>query len=614
MQSISPVTANQLLSAIQEPIAKFEIYVSAAWVNLCALGGRNYLEDWNISLGGAGMTPNPIGGTWSVTLTNENGIFHPSHPTSAYKDYFVTGRKARLSIGGKYGGSPYYWQRIIGYMDEPKFDVTGAKVTISGSDYMKMLEDVELRTPNNYWGSSQIFSSISSEGITGAELYNEVDAMDINNEANNVTNWSGTYCQFTSVADGGGGSTYVGKCYLDETAPTYPEVKNLNIFTPTAGKQYKFTFKYKIVTGVNPLSVIIKQGSLILAEKTDLRQHSYTEDAVYFEAVNTDVIQICFKFYTLTQYDEFRIDQFSIKEFVPYYERYYQLPSECKGPYRVILDSEDIWQGEIDEGWYYEESTKRLFFDINKTVSAGTNNLTIYYFTTQAMEDVLADLLVIAGLYVNRAAALADMDYTDPAVDIDQVWFDAGTPVLNAVKKICERCGTSGYRFWFKWDGKPVFKPKPSPGSTAFTFSSQKNIQSVDRKQDRGEIRNHIVIEGKEQAEPVNRDETIPPKLRGEDSDATSISTYGERTLTINNHLFQDQTSIDNMCSSLLAEFKDPKWYCDVMITYRPVPLEMGDRISFKERLSPSLEVATLGVIRDVKLSKWSVAYPCECV
>ncbi|MCK4648709.1 hypothetical protein KAT51_04210, partial [bacterium] len=96
------------------------------------LKGKNYLEDWSISLGGASMTPAPIGGTWGVTLSNENGIFHPKHPTSAYKDYLVTGRKARLSIGGKYGGTDYYWQRMIGHMDEPSFDISGSKVSISG--------------------------------------------------------------------------------------------------------------------------------------------------------------------------------------------------------------------------------------------------------------------------------------------------------------------------------------------------------------------------------------------------------------------------------------------------------------------------------------------------
>lgn len=619
MQSITPVTTDQLLQRGQESLAKFEIYVDTVWVNLCDLDGKNYLEDWSISLGGAGMSPKPIGGSFSVSLSNENSIFHPAHPTSSYTDYLKTGRKARLSIGAKYGGTDYYWQRIIGYMDEPKFDVTGYKVTITCADYMKPLQDTELKSPNNYWGSTKTFDSISSDGLSGSELYNEADAMDKESEANNVTNWSYTYCQFTSVADAGGGSTYVGKAYLDEEAPTYPEVKNTNIFTPADDTEYKLTFKYKIVTGNKPLSVLINQYTngqyITLAEKTNMREHSYTEDCIYFKTQGTGNIEIRFKFYTLTQGDEFRIDEFSIKKFTPYYERYYQMPEACKGIHRVVLDDEDVWQGETDEGWYYEKDPGgaggKVFFDINKEVSVGTDNLVIYYYTNQQIEDVLADLLVMAGLYANRAAALADMDYTDPAIDIDQAWFDEGDSVLEAVKLICERCD---YRFYFKYDGKPSFKPKPSPGSIAFSFTSQGHIASAAIYQDRGEIWNRIIIEGLEQAEPVNLPWSKPSMFRGEASDSTSIDTYGERTKTIKNHLFQDQTSIDNMCSSLLAEYKDPKFYSNIGVPFNPAPLELGDKISWKERLDPSTEITESGILRDFKISKFDNSFICEIV
>ena len=74
MQSISPVTNAQLLASNQEPKLKLEIYVGAAWVNLCNLDSKDYVEDWSISLGGASMTPNPIGGTWSAVISNEDSI------------------------------------------------------------------------------------------------------------------------------------------------------------------------------------------------------------------------------------------------------------------------------------------------------------------------------------------------------------------------------------------------------------------------------------------------------------------------------------------------------------------------------------------------------------
>jgi len=181
MQSIAPVTTNQLLAPGQEPLMKFEIYDGADWINLCDLAGKSYVENISVSLGGAALTPKPIGGTWNASLFNEDSIFHPNHPTSAYKTYITTGRRIRASIGAKYGGTDYYWQRIIGYIDEPSFGAGGQRISISGADDMKFLEDTEFGDLDNYWGTSATFSSVSSDGLSGSELYNEADAMDISN-------------------------------------------------------------------------------------------------------------------------------------------------------------------------------------------------------------------------------------------------------------------------------------------------------------------------------------------------------------------------------------------------------------------------------------------------
>jgi len=616
MQSISPVTPAQLLAAGQVPLIKLEIHVGETWVNLNTLDGKNYVEGISGSLGGAGMTPNPVAGELSAELSNVDNIFHPKHPTSPYKDYLKTGREIRISLGATYAGEDRYWQGVIGFIDEPRFEALAQKVSISGGDYMKLLQDAKFGGLDNYWGTFATFDSISSDGHIGIELYNEADAMDITGELPNVTNWSAYYCQFTSVEDTGGGSAYVGKAVVDaEPPPTYPYIKNDDIFIPEANTEYKFSFKYNIVSGINPLSVIVNQytnGQYVqLAEKTNLREHAYTDDVIYFKTQGTGKIEIRFKFYTLTANDEFRVDQFSIWKFIPYEERHYELPVGAKGPFRVILDGADVWWGEEDEGFGYEEATRRVFFDINKTVGTGTDNLVIHYFTAESPENALADILVKVKLYADRNAALTAMGNPDTGIIIDRIWFDAGSPYLNAIKKICERCD---YRFHFSYAGIPVFKPKPAPETIAFTFTDQKHIASFSNYQSRNEIRNRVVIEGMKQAEPVNKEETLPPELRGEAYDQTSIDTYRERTLTIKNHLFQDQTSINNMCTSLLAEYKDPKWYSDVEVECRFVPLELGDKMAWKERLSPTLEIAQEGIIRDIKIENFNTTYKCETV
>lgn len=616
MQSIAPLTTDQMLARGKEPLLKVEIYVDAAWVNLCDLDGKDYVEDYSISLGGASMTPNPVGGKLSVVLLNKDSIFHPKHPDSPYKDYLKTGRKIRISVGAKYGGTDYYWQRVIGFMDEPRFDMPEFKVNISGADYMKYLQDTEFRIPGNYWGASQAFDSIASDGLVGDEIYAEADAMDTLLEDPNVDNWTPTNCAFASHEDGGGGSTYVGRM---SNILAGSGVKNLNVGNATAGKEYKVKFKHKVYTAGYEISIRILQNSVLIKQMTYSPTTAFKEESFCFTAAETGAIEMEFYGSSGSMYISF--DQISIQEFIPYWKRYYELPVASKGPYYVTLDGEPVWQGEVDEGWYYAEDAESgpdppahpariVFFDINKEVANGTDNLVIYYFTVESPENAVARILYFAGLYASEAAALAAMDYTATGVSIDQIWFKAGSKCLDAIKKLCERCD---YRFFFKYDGTPVFKPKPAPETTAFTFTNQKHITSANPYQDQNEVKNRIVIEGMKQAEPVSKDETMPPELKGEAYDQDSIDEYGERTLTIKNHLFQDQVSIDAMVVSLLAERKDPQWYAKVEIPFNPVPLEMGDKMGWKERLSPILEITETGVIRDIKIATFNIIYVCEC-
>ena len=97
--------------------------------------------------------------------------------------------------------------------------------------------------------------------------------------------------------------------------------------------------------------------------------------------------------------------------------------------------------------------------------------------------------------------------------------------------------------------------------------------------------------------------------MNGEANDVASIAAYGERTLTIDNHLFQIQAVIDAMCTTLLAEYKDPKWYSSLKIPFNPVPLELGDNIQWEERLSPTLDITQTGIIRDIKIDNYKMTY-----
>lgn len=791
MQAITPVTHAQLLAAGQQPLMKVEIEVGADnWINLNALDAKNYVESASISLGGAGMSPNPIGGTWSALLSNENSIFHLQHPTSAYKDYFKTGRKTRISIGATYGGTEYLWQRIIGYIDEPRFEAGNQKVSFSGADYMKLLQDTQFQeldaTHPNHWGLSTPFDSWPSDGELGDEIYNPSDdvpdagdAMEIGTgEGDRVTDWTPANCTFTSEDDVSGGSTYVGRMVISGAAD-FPSVKNSDVGNVTEDKIYKVKFKYIRYTG-SSITVNIFQNILGADVRLGLRgglsETDWTDETIYFTAQKTDVIEMWINADNLDD-GQFRIDQISIWEYKPEEDRYYDLAvadADQKGPYHVTYNDNGnvvpVQQGEEDEGWWFDEAEGHVFFDRNKDVINGKDkdNVVIYYYRATHPEDAVARILWFAGLYADEATAKAAMEWEEPGFTIDKVWFKAGTTLLSAIKMLCERCN---FRFYFKHDGTPVFKAKISysdlltdgglnlwddathltewsetvlgastinreatekvegdyscrinvdgdnslsyiyqsfsmtalkrykiiiwyknsaVGKTArfrikntgnnvylksdgtwqageiyialpnsiiwtpyelefyahasysdyqillrvlsaassliyfdnisiwreeFTFTEQKHIQSFSNYQDQGEIKNRIIIKGLKQAEPVNRDDAVPSELVGEAADdggGGSIELYGERTLTITNHLFQTQTPLNDMCVSILADRKDPKWYTDVKVKWNPAPIELGDMIGWKERLSPTLQITQRGMVRDIKINKFETTYKCE--
>lgn len=621
-------------------VASAQVYIddlSTVETGLGAGVSGNYLESAGISLGGASMTPDPVEGVWDALLVNQDSIFYPQHPDSALKDYIKTGAKIRISVGATYNNVDYYWQRVTGYMDVPEFSNPDYRVAISGGDYMKHLRDTKLKFPDNYWGDSETYASIPSDGLSTVEMYTNADAMRVTLPAcDAIPNWNINNCTFESFDAGGADpdqpSDYVGKVTNQGVRPIGINILDIGV-NATEGKMYQVKFKHRIVdgTGIVSFKVRIDQASGRCFVARYFPTDDWQEETFYFTALEDGAIKwICI--IMPTEYD-LRLDDFSIKEFTPYWMRYYELlglDPVSKGPYHVTLDGVDVWQGEVDEGWYYAEDelegeyphpAEVVFFDPNKIVPIGVDVI-VYYYTQQEAQDVVGGLLYRAGLYATAADAITAIEthaeYVDPDVQIDRVWFKVGTTCLEAIKMVCERCD---YRFYFDYDGAPVFRPKATEVDPVdFAFTDSKHVASICTYQSRDEIKNRIVIKGWKQAEPVEKEETKPSEFEGEKSDADSIELYGERTLTITNHLFQDQDSILNeagdagMCVTLLAEYKDPKWYSDLEIPFNPVPLELGDTISWKERLSPARTITQKGIIRDIKINKFSTTYKCEQV
>ncbi len=662
MQPLVTTAQWTLLAKGQQPKIKLEIEIAAGvWINICSLWDpaagklKNYLKDISFSSGGARMSPDPIAGEFSAVINNKGNIFHPNHPNSGRQGYFRAGRKVKISLGGNYpasgpwAGGDEYWQRIIGYMDEPEFSSESFEVTIKGLDYMRVLSDMKFNkriicstpgcsdTPiDNYWGDVKIFNSVTTEGALGVELYTLGDAMETvvsGGEANNVAGWvTDPGVTFVSIVDAACLSIWTGKATW-ASPPVPPGGYAIILRQPVAGpltnltkdQKYKFEFKYRRVAGTGSATFLALQPpSGICDQKTvtpaDALCH---QDSFIFKAIATGPLRIVITFDAADT--EWRVDDFSIKTVTPApWHRYNMSGLGCTGIYYVELDEgagfQPVWPGkQKGEGWYYDAETEQFYFDEDRDVDARANALRIYYYTAQMLEWVISDILVKSGInnYANRAAAWADMGNPPTGVRIDRVWFDAGTTYTEAIKKICERCEPKGWTFYFDWQGKPRFVPIPSPGVPVFVPLLPQHIKSPEIHQDKNEIRNKIVIEGEKRAELVGWEENMPSELQDEKSDIGSINTYGERTKNIKNHLFQDLASITQMCTNLLAEYMIPKWYFDFDMPYNAVPLLLGDTIQVSELLDINLAIGIrfavhTCIIREADISLYDVTYRCQ--
>lgn len=489
---------------------------------------------------------------------------------------------------------------------------------------------IKTYTPiDNYWGALHIFDSVSTAGALGIEIYAEDDAMDtgdIGVEAPNVTNWAvltNGATAFTWEVQTGGFSNWEGK-FVANPEGILSVIENPDVCNITKDNEYLVTFKYKRTAGSHSLNVGIRQGVTVQGFVAGLNSDDWADGYFYFKALSTGVAAMRLRCKILDEgTSTFRIDNISIKHVTSSTWYRYPMPALCTGIYYVELDEgsgfQPVWPGkQKGEGWYYDAENQYFYFDEDKAIDNGTANLCVYYYTAQAAEDVVADILVKAKFYTIRAAAITAMGgavAVATGISIPRVRFEGGSPYIDAVRMICERCN---WRFYFDWGGIPVFIPAPGFTASIFTFNPQ-HFTSPKLYQDRSEIWNRIIIEGEKIAELVGWEDNMPSELKNEASDPTSINLYGENTKTIKNILFQTLGDITAMCAVLLAAYKNPKWYFDFETPYNAVPLELCDPVLVQELLDIALPVAQRYVthtclIRDADVSRYNVTYKCEMV
>jgi len=255
----------------------------------------------------------------------------------------------------------------------------------------------------------------------------------------------------------------------------------------------------------------------------------------------------------------------------------YDMEADCKGVYQVFLDSTSPYDGshleEIYENsdWSYDWHNNQLIFTPKRIPDfVGTNNLKVYYFQIQNVEDVVADILLAAGIFANdaeRNAWLVSEYCTATEKTIERVWFNTGTSALKAITLLSE---VIQYRFYFDYAGNPIFKQKPSTDSPVNTISDyETKVENVGESVD--ETYTHIIVIGEER-DRVEGDDEVAPDVPtglalttgfGESTqaglayikatwDANTESDFGHYELRIKKNADSDYTEVSTIATSFM--------------------------------------------------------------
>lgn len=622
----------------------------------------------NTSMAGADPKLSVVAGSWSARIHNPENIFHPLDPTSAGRpDVFVVGTPVRISQGLRrrsaavdtlhravaaniatigtngahglvagnmvfvngmadpaYNGlhtvvaaidgthftfdlthaneaetvdaggttqkvTDHYWEVMRGLISEARYSIGDQSIEISGMDYSQVLADYKLRPLLDL----QFGDYVDFVLAAGAELVTNGD-FDVNTNGWTTGNW----CTLTSVAGGVGGGNC---CQIDWLGDNYVQGRQ-QINGLTVGQLYTFSGYVKSGTSGNEwfrLNVGVIPGASNYARIEDQTTGAWVQWSIDFVAQDTTVHVSFEKMSSIP--GNMLFDKISLKAGV---QRSYFVGSAATGAWLLRQDlGGGVW-GDFyeNEDWTFDNATGILTFAPDWTLPAAGTAFRLYFYEAYAPEEILFTLLYNAGLYASYAAAEADAIYTPTGIVIERPAFADGTTGLEAVRLLAER---ADYIFYFQYDGRPVFIPKPAikaPGAEDLALLKNQVAKPEHAKNDL-EFYNRIKITGETQSHPVSIGEMESAPIVSSASHGNSIASFGEKNLDISNTLWQSQADADASVLAKLADLKDPKDYLRLDLAFCPIPVEWGDTVKVEVRLSSGLDVDTYGLVRDIKVS-----------
>ena len=127
----------------------------------------------------------------------------------------------------------------------------------------------------------------------------------------------------------------------------------------------------------------------------------------------------------------------------------------------------------------------------------GTNNLKVDYFIPQNIEEVAADILLLAKVFASETekdAWLASEYVVATGQKINRVWFDIGCTAFEAIRLLAE---VALYDFYFDYEGNPIFKPREiSDEEDNVDTLLESDLEGYEVEQSDEELHTHVIITG----------------------------------------------------------------------------------------------------------------------
>ena len=142
--------------------------------------------------------------SFTITCLNTDKRYFSWNTASEYYNWLKQGRRIKIYAGIKVNSTDYYYQWIIGRVDNYNlFTVAGEEIcTIEGRDFMRTVLDYKLYSPNTHWGTAITFNTVANQADYEMPAWWDLAIVNYDNKSFDVSSQDTTPWQIFFKPDG----------------------------------------------------------------------------------------------------------------------------------------------------------------------------------------------------------------------------------------------------------------------------------------------------------------------------------------------------------------------------------------------------------------------------